>query len=68
LKRKRGLEMPYDPRLWELCPNGLNGRFAWNRKTRKRIELVSCGYKNGELNPHSFSDAINEFEKKIGPY
>ena len=47
------------PADWTIYSNGIGGWFAWNGRTRRRIDLVGVG---------SFSQAVSEFDRRIGDY
>ncbi len=53
---------------WTVYANGIGGWDAWNGRTRTRVELVLCGYRNGKPDPQAFSEAVAEFERRLGPY
>lgn len=53
---------------WTVYANGCGGWYAWNGRTRRKVELVLCGHHNGKPDPQAFADAVTEFERKIGPY
>ena len=62
------------PQDWNIYGDSLGGWFAWNGRTRKRIDLFPIpqgGTWRDSLHPprnNAFSEAVEQFERLIGPY
>lgn len=69
-----------NPRDWMICGSGMGSWYAWNGRTRKRIDLYPIpqgGTWRDSLHPprnssgfpvNEFTVAVEQFERLIGPY